>query len=100
MLKIIVAHDPNRVIGNGIQIPWHISEDFKHFKLTTTGHTVIYGSTTYVSMGKALPNRHNIVLNFTKDFDAPGCEICTSIDEIVARYSIYLWWSFYLSSIY
>ena len=32
MLKIIVAHDPNRVIGNGIHIPWHISEDFKHFK--------------------------------------------------------------------
>ena len=86
MLKIIVAHDPNRVIGNGIHIPWHISEDFKHFKQTTTGHTIIYGSTTFTSIGHALPNRHNIVLNFTKDFNAPGCEVMTSIDEIVARY--------------
>lgn len=86
MLKIIVAHDPNRVIGNGINIPWHISEDFKHFKQTTTGHTIIYGSTTFTSIGHALPNRHNIVLNFTKDFDAPGCEIITSIDEIIERY--------------
>ena len=35
MFKIIVAHDPNRVIGNGLLIPWHIKEDFKHFKETT-----------------------------------------------------------------
>lgn len=86
MFKIIVAHDPNRVIGNGPNIPWHISEDFKHFKTTTSGHTIVYGSTTFISIGHALPNRKNIVLNFTKDFDAPGCEVVTSIDEIIKRY--------------
>ena len=86
MFKIIVAHDPNRVIGDGPKIPWHISEDFKHFKETTLGHTVVYGSTTFTSMGKALPNRKNIVLNFDKNFSCPGCELVTSIDEIVERY--------------
>jgi len=86
MFKIIVAHDPNRVIGNGPDIPWHISEDFKHFKLTTTGHTIIYGSTTFKSIGHALPNRRNIVLNLTKDFDAPGAEVFTSIPELVEMF--------------
>ena len=28
----IVAIAENKVIGNGLEIPWHISEDFKHFK--------------------------------------------------------------------
>ena len=86
MFKIIVAHDPNRVIGNGPEIPWHISEDFKHFKMTTLNHTIVYGSTTFKSIGHALPNRKNIVLNFDLNIDAPGCEVVTSIDEIIARY--------------
>lgn len=86
MFKIIVAHDPNRVIGNGLQIPWHIKEDFKHFKNTTLGHTIVYGSKTFESIGHALPNRKNIVLNFNKDYNAPGCEVVTSIDEIIKRY--------------
>jgi dihydrofolate reductase len=86
MLKIIVAHDPKRVIGNGMNIPWHIKEDFQHFKNTTLNHTIIYGSTTFKSIGHALVNRHNIVINSTPDFDAPGCEIVTSLDEIIQRY--------------
>lgn len=86
MFKAIVAHDPNRVIGNNLDIPWHIKEDFKHFKETTTNHIVVYGSKTFESMGKALPNRVNIVLNFDKNFNAPGCEVVTSIDEIVNKY--------------
>ena len=86
MFKIIVAHDPNQLIGDGPRIPWHISEDFKHFKETTTGHTIVYGSTTFKSIGKALPNRKNIVLNFDTNFSCPGCELVTSVDEIVKRY--------------
>ena len=86
MLKAIVAHDPNRVIGNNLDIPWHIREDFLHFKETTTNHMVVYGSKTFESMGKPLPNRVNIILNFDKNFDAMGCEVVTSIDEIVRRY--------------
>ena len=86
MFKIIVAHDPNRIIGNGLDIPWHIKEDFKHFKNTTLGHTIVYGSKTFESIGHALPNRKNIVLNYNKDYKAPGCEVVTSIDEIIKKY--------------
>ena len=47
----------NRVIGDGPKIPWHLPEDFKFFRQTTTGHIVVMGRTTYQSIGKPLPNR-------------------------------------------
>ena len=86
MLKIIVAHDKNRVIGNGIHIPWHIKEDFLHYKNTTMGHTMIMGKTTFESIGKPLPGRKTIVLDFNKNYDAQGCEVCTDYMELVKRY--------------
>ncbi len=65
---LIAAVAENRVIGNGSEIPWHIPEDFKHFKKTTSGYPVIMGKTTYDSIlglnGEPLPNRENIVLSF------------------------------------
>ena len=86
MFKIIVAHAPNRVIGNGIQIPWHIKEEFQHFKKTTLNHTIIMGSTTFLSIGKPLPNRHTIVINNNLNFDTMGQELCTDLNEVINKY--------------
>ena len=86
MFKIIVAHDPNHVIGNGPDIPWHIKEDFLHFKRTTLGHTLIMDSTTFKSIGKPLPNRKTIVINQDRNFDAMGQEVCTDLNEIINKY--------------
>lgn len=86
MFKIIVAHAPNRVIGNGIHIPWHIKEEFQHFKRTTLGHTIIMGSTTFLSIGKPLPNRKTIVINQDPNFDTMGQELCTDLNEIISKY--------------
>lgn len=86
MFKIVVAHDPNRLIGNGPNIPWYIKEDFQHFKRTTLNHTLIMGSTTFKSIGKPLPNRHTIVINSDENFDTMGQELCTNLDEIIKRY--------------
>lgn len=66
MIAIIVACDANNLIGkkdsdNGM--PWHNSEDFKHFKNTTINHTILMGKTTYLAIGRPLPKRHNIVLS-------------------------------------
>jgi len=52
----------NRVIGREGQIPWHLPEDFRWFKRTTTGHVVLMGRRTFDSLGKPLPNRTNIVV--------------------------------------
>ena len=86
MFKIIVAHAPNRVIGNGIHIPWHIKEEFQHFKKTTLNHTIIMGSTTFLSIGKPLPNRRTIVINNNPDFDTMGQELCTDLNEVINKY--------------
>lgn len=66
MIAIIVACDANNLIGkkdsdNGM--PWHNSEDFKHFKNATINHTILMGKTTYLAIGRPLPKRHNIVLS-------------------------------------
>ncbi|MGO8928870.1 MAG: dihydrofolate reductase [Limisphaerales bacterium] len=52
----------NRVIGAGNRIPWHLPEDFKWFKKTTTGQVIVMGRKTFESIGKPLPNRTTVVL--------------------------------------
>jgi dihydrofolate reductase len=61
--KAIAAMSLNRVIGAGNKIPWHLPEDFRWFKKTTSGNVVIMGRKTFESLGKPLPNRINIVLS-------------------------------------
>ena len=62
MLSLIVAVAQNGAIGRNNELLWHISEDLKYFKSTTTGHPVIMGRKTYESIGRPLPGRRNIVL--------------------------------------
>ena len=61
-IAIIVAMSNNQVIGVDNSLPWHISEDLKRFKQLTTGYPIIMGRKTYDSIGRPLPNRHNIVV--------------------------------------
>ena len=63
MFSLIVAVGKNNEIGKNNQLLWHIPEDLKNFKKITTGKTVIMGRNTYESIGRALPNRTNIVLS-------------------------------------
>ena len=61
-ITLIAAFDKNNAIGNKGELPWHLSSDLKHFKNVTTGRTIIMGRKTFESIGRALPNRKNIVL--------------------------------------
>lgn len=64
MIKcMIAAVADNLGIGVKGDLPWHLSEDLKYFRQTTSGYPVIMGRTTYFSIGKPLPGRLNIVLN-------------------------------------
>jgi len=64
-LKIIIisAVAKNSVIGksNG-EIPWHIKEEFQHFKKTTFGFPIIMGRKTFESLQQPLKGRLNIVI--------------------------------------
>lgn len=61
-LALIVAVAHNRVIGRAGTLPWHIPEDLQRFKKLTTGNAVLMGRTTYLSIGKPLPHRRNVVV--------------------------------------
>ena len=65
VLNLIVAVDLVRCIGRSGPVPlvWKQKEDMKRFKKLTTGNTVIMGYNTFMSMGKPLPNRANIVVS-------------------------------------
>ena len=70
-------------IGFENQLLWHLPKDLKHFKDITSGHPVIMGRKTYESIGKALPNRTNIVVSRKKDWFEEGILIVGSLKEAV-----------------
>ena len=79
--SLIAAVSENFVIGNGLKIPWHISEDFKLFKERTLNNVIIMGKNTWDSLPiKPLPNRINIVLSKDK-IEINGCFVATSLTE-------------------
>jgi dihydrofolate reductase len=79
--KAIAAMSLNRVIGAGGKIPWHLPEDFKWFKKTTTGHIVVMGRKTFESIGKPLPNRETIVLSRSL-VEHPGVRTVSGLDQV------------------
>ncbi|MEW6302165.1 MAG: dihydrofolate reductase [Verrucomicrobiota bacterium] len=79
--KAIAAMSENRVIGRGNQIPWHLPEDFKWFKQTTTGHIIVMGRKTFESIGRPLPNRTTIVLS-RSGAPIPGVTVVSGLRKI------------------
>src|ERR1700752_227477 len=63
MIIGIAAVDRQGAIGKGGKLPWHYSADMKFFRETTTGHAVVMGRETWMTLGKPLKNRLNIVLS-------------------------------------
>jgi dihydrofolate reductase len=83
-ISAIAAMSSNRVIGKDNQIPWYLPADLKFFKRTTTGHHVIMGRKNYMSIGKPLPGRVNVVITRNPFFISSGCVVVHSIEEAFA----------------
>jgi len=83
---IIVAVAANGVIGraNG-EMPWHVKEDFQHFKKTTMGSPIIMGRKSFESLGKPLKGRENIVVtrNANLNYDFADVKIVLSLNEAI-----------------
>ena len=87
VFKAIAAMSLNRVIGNGLKIPWHLPEDFRWFKETTMGQVLVMGRRTFESIGRALPGRETMVLtraDFSHLSDL-GVTVIRSLDEVAPR---------------
>lgn len=81
---IIVAFSKNgRIIGNNGRIPWTLPEDLQHFKELTTGNAIIMGRKTFESIGRALPERMNIVVTRNKDFCVEDAYIAKSLEKAI-----------------
>lgn len=86
IISFIVAMSKNRVIGKDNKLPWNIPADLQRFKRITLGHPIIMGRKTFESMGKALPNRENIVVTRQKKYKAEGVTVCHSLEEALKPY--------------
>ena len=79
-INIIAAVAKNRAIGFENKLIYWLPNDLKRFKALTTGHTIIMGRNTYLSLPKgALPKRRNVVLSSTIS-ELPGCDVYPTLD--------------------
>ena len=93
MIALIVAIDQNNAIGKDNQLLWHLPKDLSFFKNVTSGNAIIMGRKTFESIGKALPNRRNIVISTQKDLQYAGAEITSSLNaaiELVGNADCYI----------
>jgi dihydrofolate reductase len=84
---MVAAVAENGVIGRDGDIPWAISEDLKHFRRTTTGHTVVMGRATYDSIGHPLPYRTNVVVTRDPGWSAEHVLVAHSVEEALEEAS-------------
>ena len=80
----IVAIAKDLAIGKGGKLPWHYPADLKFFKQTTTGNAIVMGWNTWESLGKALPNRMNVVLSRRGTIDdQPGVRLVRGKEDVL-----------------
>lgn len=80
-VTMVAAVAENGVIGADEDIPWHLPEDFAHFKATTLGHVLVLGRTTHEGIGRPLPGRETIVLTGNPAWSADGVHVAHTITE-------------------
>ena len=78
-IALMVAMASNRCIGQNNALPWHLPEDLKHFKKTTTAKPIIMGRKTFESIGRPLPGRKNIVVTRSPSWSAEGVAVAMDL---------------------
>jgi dihydrofolate reductase len=84
-IQMVVAVARNGVIGVNGQIPWHLSDDLKHFKAITSGYSVVMGKNTFLSIGRVLPKRQNIMISSTFKDEVEGLEVVSDLKEALKK---------------
>lgn len=83
-ISVVCAIARNRVIGRRGRMPWHIHDEIAHFRSFTLGKTLVMGRNTFLSIGRALPGRRNIVISSDKAFKADGAEHFLSFEDALS----------------
>jgi len=83
-ISIIAAVDENRGLGCGNELLCHLPTDLAYFKKTTLNKSIVMGHTTFLSIGKPLPKRKNIVLSRKPNLAIEGAYVASTIPEAIA----------------
>ena len=81
---LVVAIAENGVIGANGTMPWRLKSDLQRFKALTSGKPVVMGRKTFVSIGRPLPGRTNIVVTRDAGFRAHGVVVTNSFGDAMA----------------
>lgn len=89
IIIIAAVGEESRVIGKGMDLPWHIPEDLKRFKALTYGHPIVMGHKTFESLvhqfGGPLKGRRNLVLSHDAAYpEYDNVEVFNSEDDAMA----------------
>ena len=79
-IVLVAAIAENGVIGRGNALPWRLKSDMIHFRSLTMGKPVVMGRKTFLSIGKPLKGRTNIVISRDREFGAPGIVVAPSLE--------------------
>ncbi|MFW5699283.1 MAG: dihydrofolate reductase [Bacteroidota bacterium] len=84
IISIVVALAENNAIGKDNDLLWHLPNDLKRFKSITSGHPVVMGRKTYLSLpGGPLKNRENIILTTNKTLNYEGCTMANTVEQVL-----------------
>ena len=79
-VALVAALDRDRAIGRDGAMPWHLPDDLKRFKALTRGHAILMGRKTADAIGRALPERRNLVLTRSGIAPFAGMEAVASLE--------------------
>lgn len=82
MLSLIAVIGKNRELGKDNKLLWYIPGDLPRFHRLTAGHPVIMGRKTFESIGRALPDRTNIVISH--DATIVGATVVSSLQDAIS----------------
>ena len=80
-LVLVAAVAENNVIGRAGGLPWRMKSDMAHFRGVTLNKPVVMGRKTYLSIGKPLVDRTNIVVSRDPSFTLPGAVVAADFDR-------------------
>jgi dihydrofolate reductase len=81
IISLLAAMDEDGGIGKDGRLPWHLTDDLKHFRRLTDGHHVLMGRRTYGSIGGPLPGRTMIVLSRDPNYTSKEAFVATSFED-------------------
>lgn len=84
MISLIAAIDETGGLGFNNQLLCHLPADLQHFKSITMGKPIIMGRKTFVSIGRPLPGRLNIVLSRSLS-TIDGVVVCDSLENAMEQ---------------